>query len=92
MWQTRTICTFVAATVPVETQGEVSPLLEAAQRIGDPPEDTAERPTGAAGNGQVRIETDDEGRTREIADPDPNPGTFERFMGSFGTPQKWAGR
>lgn len=34
MWQTRTICTFVAATVPVEKAGDVNPLLEQAQQVG----------------------------------------------------------
>ncbi len=36
MWQTRTLCTFVAATVPVEKAGDESPLLESARRIGLP--------------------------------------------------------
>lgn len=33
-WSTKTISTFVAATVPVEKAGDVNPLLEAAQQIG----------------------------------------------------------
>ncbi len=97
MWQTRTICTFVAATVPVETEGEISPLLEQAQRIGDPPDEATGQQTGGspARSGQaagLSTETDEEGRVRHVAAVDPNPGTFERFMGSFGTPQRWAGR
>lgn len=36
MWQTRTLAIAVAATVPVETKGEVSPVMEWAQSIGDP--------------------------------------------------------
>ncbi len=34
IWQTRTLATFVAATVPVEKEGDASPLLDEAQRIG----------------------------------------------------------
>jgi hypothetical protein len=37
-WETRTICTFVAATVPVEKAGDMNPLLELAQAIGEPPQ------------------------------------------------------
>lgn len=33
-WQTRTISTFVAATVPMDKAGDVNPLLEAANQIG----------------------------------------------------------
>ncbi len=33
-WSTRTICTFVAASVPVEKAGDVNPLLEAASKVG----------------------------------------------------------
>ncbi len=32
MWQTRTLATFIAATVP--TESETNPLIEAAERIG----------------------------------------------------------
>lgn len=69
IWQTRTLATFVAATVPVDNPGESSPLLEQAQAIGEAPSD--------------KNDNADEGN--------PN-GSFERFMGSFGTPARWAGR
>ena len=35
IWSTRTISTFVAATVPVETKGDSHPLVDEAQKIGD---------------------------------------------------------
>jgi len=100
IWQTRTICTFVAATVPVETAGDTSALLEDAQRIGEPPEPSTPDSAVVSGEGAAapvakpgtKTETDEAGRTRLVADPDVNPGTFEMFMGSFGTPQRWAGR
>lgn len=72
MWQTRTICTYVAATVPVDGD---NPLLESAQHIGDPPD-----------------ESTDDTKTAGTERPEPNPGTFEAFMSSFGSPRKWAGR
>ncbi len=75
--------------MPVETQGDTNPLLEEAQRIGDLPDHDSDQPTPPS---QTRIETDEKGRERQVADPDPNPGTFEMFMGSFGTPARWAGR
>lgn len=75
---------FVAATVPVETHGETSPLVEEAQRIGvAPDESTADSPAGR----QPDWQPGDPAQVREL-----NPGTFEAFMGSFGSPRKWAGR
>lgn len=76
MWQTRTICSFVAATVPVEEKGADNPLLDEAQRIGEE-SDVDER------------QRSDDRSTSVI---DPRTGSFESFMGSFGTPQRWAGR
>lgn len=71
------LATFVAATVPVEQAGDVNPLLEAAKTIGDPPtEDQEDMP-----------DTD-----KRPAVNEPVVGSYERFMSTFGTPQRWAGR
>lgn len=78
----------MAATVPVEQEGQTSPLLEQALAIGDLP-DGREQPQTKSG---VRIETDEKGRQREVAVIDPVGGSMERFMMSFGSPQRWAGR
>jgi len=91
---------FVAATVPVETAGETSPLMDEALRIGEPPEESTSDTAPSSGEGGsvpkatpgTKTETDEAGRTRLVADVDPRNGTFEMFMGSFGTPQRWAGR
>ena len=72
MWQTRTICTFVAATVPVENAGDESPLLDAARVIG--------------------LEGTQKTEEHESTPNEPQPGSFERFMTSFGSPARWAGR
>jgi hypothetical protein len=74
-WQTKVLATFVAATVPVESAGDVSPLLEAAKTIGDPPTDE-----------------DDETTAAKPGVNEPVVGSYERFMSTFGTPQRWAGR
>lgn len=71
-WQTKILATFIAATVPVEKAGDVNPLLEAAQNIG---------------------EKNDEKKTVAAKEPGENGiGSYERFMSTFGTPQRWAGR
>lgn len=44
MWQTRTICTFVAATVPVENPTDTNELVEQAKRIGIPDNQPAHDP------------------------------------------------
>lgn len=64
----------MAATVPVEKAGDVNPLLEQAQKIGEPPTDDEKH---AAANGAVN---------------EPAVGSYERFMATFGNPQRWAGR
>jgi hypothetical protein len=82
-WQARTICTFVAATVPMEKAGDVNPLLEAAQQIGM--------------EGVQNAEGDDSKPNLDTFDPENPPipskvNSFEGFMGSFGSPARWAGR
>jgi hypothetical protein len=80
IWQTRTICTFVAATVPVESEGDDSALLTAARNIGMPddtttgPDEPAERPQPAQ------------------TAPEPPVGSYESFMSSMANPSRWAGR
>jgi hypothetical protein len=76
------ICTFVAATVPVEKAGDMNPLLEEAQKIGLDGAAETEEGTAAA---------------TEAFDPENPPmpskvNSFEGFMGSFGSPARWAGR
>ncbi len=86
------MATFIAATVPVEKRGEISPLLESAMNIGVTDE---------------RVTTEDTKPTTSVVEPDTSDpdaailaakpihvqdGSFERFMGSFGSPQRWAGR
>lgn len=89
IWSTRTICTFVAATVPVEEKGAENSLLEEALKIGVAATGTEESAAPARG---VKVETDEYGRSREVAEIDPRETTFESFMGSFGDPRRWAGR
>jgi hypothetical protein len=79
IWQTRTLATFVAATVPVETKGDVSPLMDAALLIGV--NDTA-----------VVDSEDIPTQTQKVRVAEPNVGSYEAFMTSFGAPTRWAGR
>jgi hypothetical protein len=73
---------FIAATVPIEKEGAVNPLLEAAKTIGDSSDDKPAAPTK------------DNGPFDPEAPPEVDNGTasFERFMTSFGSPKRWAGR
>lgn len=48
IWQTRTLATFTAATVPVENAGQANPLLERALAIGQPEESTQSAEHSAA--------------------------------------------
>lgn len=64
---------FIAATVPLEKEGDVNPLLEAAKTVGDPP-----------------AKEDDAVKAAEPGDN--NIGSYERFMMTFGSPARWAGR
>jgi hypothetical protein len=65
------LATFIAATVPVEKAGDVSPLLEAAKQIG---------------------EKDDDKTAADNTPGENGVGSYERFMSSFGSPARWAGR
>jgi hypothetical protein len=86
MWQTRLICTYVAATVPVEKAGDMNPLLESAKEIGltDVEQNRVEQQTQIPA-----IETFD---PEHPPIPDNGNASFERFMGTFGSPGRWAGR
>lgn len=64
----------MAATVPVESAGDVNPLLELAQQIGDETPDS------------------DEEKPQPTPPGENNVGSFERFMATFGSPARWAGR
>jgi len=85
-WQTKTLAIFIAATVPVEKAGDVNPLLEVAQNIGEPAENDGEQKTTAARqNKSVNA-----WEHPELVDN--GDASFERFMASFGSPARWAGR
>lgn len=73
---------FIAATVPVESEGAVNSLLEAAKSIGEPVEDQPSLPTKSTG-------PFDPENPPEV---DNGNASFERFMTSFGAPKRWAGR
>lgn len=75
--------------MPVEEKGAENPLLEEAMKIGEADSVTTESVGTRRG---VKVETDEYGRTREVADIDPRAATFETFMGSFGDDRRWAGR
>lgn len=77
------MCMFIAASVPVEKAGDVNPLMEAAKEIGTDSAGVTAQSTVAAG-----VPFDPENPPI----PDNNIGSFERFLGSFGNPQRWAGR
>jgi hypothetical protein len=72
------LATFVAATVPVESAGDVNPLIDLAQKIGEDNPDSDDDSTMAASE---RVSQDENG-----------VGSFERFMSTFGAPSRWAGR
>ena len=71
-----------AASVPVEKAGDVNPLLEAAKEIGV---------DGEVSPGSTVV-ADKPFDPEDPPIPDNNVGSFERFLGSFGSPQRWAGR
>lgn len=68
IWQTKTLASFIAATV--EFEGE-NLLLAEAMNIGNP--------------------VADEGTEKRTAASEPNEGSFENFMQTFGSPSRWAG-
>jgi hypothetical protein len=84
MWQTRMICTFVAASVPVEKAGDVNPLLEAAKTIGESTSGDDTQPT------QRNNKSINAWEHPELVDN--GDASYERFMASFGSPARWAGR
>lgn len=75
--------------MPVEKAGDISPLLESARLIGvadDQPEEQRRTPGGYT----PKPDSDRPAGYEELQ-IDPNSGTFERFLGSFGAPHRWAG-
>jgi hypothetical protein len=54
-------------------------LLDEAYQIGQPVEPTEDATTTPGAPGPAAV-------------AEPNPGSFERFMTSFGAPSRWAGR
>ncbi len=78
-WETRTICTFIAASVPVEKAGDVSPLMDAAMQIG------------LDGEQQTQSNNDVIDFDPENPPMPAKENSLEAFMGSFGAPHRWAG-
>jgi hypothetical protein len=76
LWQTRTLATYIAATVPVESKNDTNQLLEMAQRIGLSEEQHAALTATAP-------------ETKTPTSKEPTAGSFEAFMGSFGNPNRW---
>jgi hypothetical protein len=65
---------FIAATVPVEHEGDISPLLDAANEIGNEiRNDTTETPK----------DTDHPDKHHERT-VEAAPGSFEKFMATLG--------
>lgn len=61
----------------VPTEEKINPLLDQALAIGEPAADTDQEPAPAE---------------PELGQASNDNGSFERFMGSFGSPARWAGR
>ncbi len=76
----------MAATVPVEQAGQSSPLLDAAASIGDAFRTSTSTSTGTGTGRQDQLAETPPAR------PEPQPGSYERFMSTFGNPTRWAGR
>lgn len=72
-WQTRQICMYVAATVPV-AEGRENKLLAQAGEIGMARGENQAPYPGQAGDSPM-----------EQRKPEPPAGSFERFMGMFGS-------
>ena len=82
------IATYVAATVPVEKAGDMNPLLESAKEIGLSDADIEHRDNNRQKQTVPAAPFDPE----HPPIPDNGNASFERFMGSFGSPKRWAGR
>lgn len=72
--------------MPVESKGDTNPLLEAAQEIG---QQVAE--VRVSGDSKVSVQVQGKATVQQSA-PEPNIGSYEAFMSSFGNPKRWAGR
>lgn len=80
-WQTRTLATFIAATVPMEKKGQKNPLLDEAQKVrlrmdGDEEED---RRSSADVPPEVFIE-----QGSQVAQDRNGNGSYERLRRAFG--------
>lgn len=82
-WQTRTLATWIAAGFMTE-EGKENPALAEAQKIAiDKIEETLIK---------EQNEFSDRGEMIEEGDDGISVGSFEKFMGSMGSPERWAGR
>lgn len=77
------ICVYVAATVPMASEGQVNELLESAKQIGEDVSATEEKTTTGKPGADWSPEKDN--------GADNSVGSFERFRSSFGNPARWAG-
>jgi hypothetical protein len=77
----------VAATVPVEKAGDMNPLLESAKEIG-----LTEAEQKYLDDTSQPIPDNKPFDPENPPIPDNGNASFERFMGSFGSPKRWAGR
>jgi hypothetical protein len=80
----------VAATVPVENAGDMNPLLESAKEIGLT--DAEQKYLENQNQGRQHIPDNKPFDPENPPIPDNGNASFERFMASFGSPKRWAGR
>jgi hypothetical protein len=66
---------YTAATVPVETEGAKNPLLESALQIGE----------------ETTSDDESDAPVKKPSVSEPQEGSYERFMMTFGNPGRWAG-
>lgn len=66
--------------------GDVNELLEHAKQIGEEQPTDEQQPTKTAPPKSAPFDPENP------PIPDNGNASFERFMGSFGTPTRWAGR
>lgn len=70
LWQTRELAIFIAATVPVEKEGDANPLLDAAKRIGE----------GIISDNESK----DKGKDDDYDENGVKYNSYEHFMTVFG--------
>lgn len=84
-WMTRHLAMFIANGYWVEGD---NPALREAQTLAYDKIEEAQLKESALEAERVKFDFDPE----NPPEVDVNPGTFERFLGSMGAPERWAGR